>query len=170
MAGVDSTYPPLPPSLGLQLEAIRIQMEFDPGYLTDDACPYNSQLKGFLRQLVMPARVGRDDSVTALFKADAEDTDGENINNLIDEVSSVINSMRSLQKDMEREGSETSERLNFLKNYAPMLERFMSLKEKATGLKQIYQFQRIVVEAMEGMLNKDQILEFKNKLKAINVS
>lgn len=167
MPGVDSTYPPLPPALELQLEAIRIQMEFDPGYLTAEECPYSEKLKRLLRPLVQQARVGRDDGVTALFKADQ--TDEEEIDNLIDEVAAVINSMRSLQRDMDRDGSETTDRLNFFKNYAPMLERFLNLKEKATGLKQIYQFQKMVIETMEQVLNKDQVLEFKNKLKALNV-
>lgn len=164
----DRTYPPLPQALGMQLEAVRMQMEFDPAYLLQPECPYSEQLKAFLRQLVTPVRKGRDDMVTAVFKADQDDD--QQVNSLLDEVAAAINSMKALQKDMDSEGVDTSDRLTFFKNYSSMMERFLSLKEKAAGMKQLYEFQRIVIQTMEQVLDKDQVLEFKNKLKAANLA
>ena len=163
----DRTYPGLPQSLGLSLEAIRQQMDFDPGYLTDPECPYDDRLRVALRRLIGPLQTGRGDLADAVFVEGQNDS--EQADSLIEEVKRAINSMRRLQSEIEA-SDDVTDRLNFLKNSGSLFDRFLSIKEKATGLKQMYDFQRIVIQVMEQLLDKDQRLDFKEKLKAANIS
>ncbi|GJE78075.1 hypothetical protein [Methylorubrum suomiense] len=157
------TYPTLPQGLGLNLKAIERLIEFDPGYLSDPNCPYPEEVKSYLRRLVAPAQAGREDSVGTVFK-DGQ-TDEEEADSLIAEIQSAINSMRRLQSDMEGPNIEVQDKLNFLKNYGSLMDRFLSLKEKAQGSKSMYEFQRIVITILEQIMDKDQRYEFKQKLK-----
>ena len=165
MPETDRTYPPLPQTLGLSLEAIRTQMDFDPGFLVDPKCPYPEQLKLFLRRLVTSSRSGHDDTVDALFHEGQ--TLDEEADSLITEVKAALNSMKRLQRDLDA-SDDVGERLQFLKNYSALMDRYLGLQEKAHGLKQMYEFQRLVVDTMEQVLDKDQRLDFKERLKKLN--
>lgn len=167
MPDTDRTYPPLPQTLGLSLEAIRQQMDFDPGFLVDAKCPYPEQLKVFLRRLVTPSRTGQLDTADAVFLPGQSDDD--EADSLIEEVQNAINSMKRLQRDLDA-SNDMGEKLTFLKNYSSLIDRFLALKEKAQGLKQMYEFQRVVVDTMEQVLSKDQRLDFKERLKKIHVN
>lgn len=160
----DRVFPTLPETLGFAFEAMRQQMEVDPGFLMDPACPYPDQLKTYLRRLVAPARSDVDPE-DAIFRDD-QGLDGE-ADSLIKEVKTAINSMKRLQRDMET-SNDISERLQFLKNYSSLMDRYLGIQEKAHGLKQMYEFQRLVVEVMEQVLDKDARLDFKERLKKIN--
>lgn len=161
----DRIYPSLPPTLGLNLEAIRQQLDFDPGFLQDPKCPYPDQLKTFLRRLVTPSRTGQIDTADVIFKEG--DTIDEEADSLIVEVKAALNSMKRLQRDLDA-SDDVSERLTFLKNYSSLMDRYLGLQEKAHGLKQMYEFQRLVVETMEQVLDKDARLDFKERLKKLN--
>lgn len=157
------TYPTLPQGFALNLKAIERLMEFDAGYLEDPACPYPDDLKTYLRRLVAPTMRGRDDLIEGVFK---EGQDGEaEADSLIAEIQSAINSMRRLQTEMEGTGVEVQDKLNFLKSYGALMDRWLSLKEKTHGVKQMYEFQRIVIDTMEQVLDKDGRFKFKERLK-----
>lgn len=160
----DRVFPNLPQTLGFSFEAIRQQMEVDPGFLTDPACPYPDQLKAFLRKLVGSNRPEGDPSDDIFKEGQGLD---EEADSLIDEVKTAINSMKRLQRDMES-SNDISERLQFLKNYSSLMDRYLGIQEKAHGLKQMYEFQRLVIEVMEQVLDKDARLDFKERLKKIN--
>ncbi|WP_204272482.1 hypothetical protein, partial [Enterobacter hormaechei] len=57
-----------------------------------------------------------------------------------------------------------------LKNFGSLMDRFLSLKEKAQGIKQMFEFQRVVIQTMEQVLDKDGRLDFKKRLKEANLS
>lgn len=159
------TYPPLPPHLSMQLEAIKIGIEGDAAYLISDECPYPDDLKVALRRLVGAEQTS--DPADDVFQP-GQGND-EQIDSLLGEVQQAINSMRRLQQEMDRDGVDTADKLTFFKNYGAMMERFLSLKEKGHGAKQMYEFQRVVIQTLEQVLDKDQRLDFKNRLKAVNL-
>ena len=163
----DRTYPALPEGLALKLRAIEQLMEFDPNYLTSDECPYSTALQGYLRRLFTPARTGREDSAGDVFTPGQDDN--EQADSLIREIQNAINSMKRLQQDVDN-SDDVGDRLNFLKNFGSLMDRFLSLKEKAQGIKQMFEFQRVVIQTMEQVLDKDGRLDFKKRLKEANLS
>ena len=165
MTDDDRTYPLLPPTLGTALEAIRQQLDFDPGFLQDAKCPYPDQVKTFLRRLATPSRNGQIDTADMIFIP--EQTLDEEADSLIVEVKAALNSMKRLQRDLDA-SDDVGERMTFLKNYSSLMDRYLGLQEKAHGLKQMYEFQRLVVETMEQVLDKDARLDFKERLKKLN--
>ncbi|WP_163521061.1 hypothetical protein, partial [Klebsiella michiganensis] len=88
---------------------------------------------------------------------------------LIREIQNAINSMKRLQQDVDN-SDDVGDRLNFLKNFGSLMDRFLSLKEKAQGIKQMFEFQRVVIQTMEQVLDKDGRLDFKKRLKEANLS
>lgn len=160
-----SHYPPLPASLTTQLEAVAIFLEQEPGYLLNPACPYPEKLKGLLRRMVGPAQVQESGGVF-----DPGQDGGAQLDSFMEEVQATINSMKTLAKDMEGPSIDISDKMTFLKNYAPLLERFLGMKEKAQGLKQMYDFQQVVIRTMEEVLDKDGRLDFKQRLKQVEAS
>lgn len=161
-----SHYPPLPASLLTQLEAVAIFLEQEPGYLLKPECPYPDKLKGLLRRLVGPAEVQAGGG--GVF--DPGQDPGEQLDSFMAEVQSTINSMKALAEDMQSQTVDISDKMTFLKNYAPLLERFLSMKEKSAGLKQMFEFQQVVTRTMEEVLDKDQRLDFKQRLKQVEAS
>lgn len=159
-------YPNFAPTLVTQLEAVALLLEADPGYLLNPACPYPEKLRGMLRRLAGPAgSVGETDE-DAVFERGAGE--GEQLDSFMDEVQSTINSMKRLAQEMAADKVDMNDKITFLKNYAPLLERFLNMKEKTGGLKQMYDFQRVVTSVMEEVLDKDGRLDFKNRLKQVN--
>lgn len=77
--------------------------------------------------------------------------------------------MKRLQQDVDN-SDDVGDRLNFLKNFGSLMDRFLSLKEKAQGIKQMFEFQRVVIQTMEQVLDKDGRLDFKKRLKEANLS
>ncbi|WP_163454543.1 hypothetical protein, partial [Escherichia coli] len=84
-------------------------------------------------------------------------------------IQNAINSMKRLQQDVDN-SDDVGDRLNFLKNFGSLMDRFLSLKEKAQGIKQMFEFQRVVIQTMEQVLDKDGRLDFKKRLKEANLS
>lgn len=155
----------------MNLKAIERLMEFDPGYLDDPKCPYPTELKAYLRRLVGPVRAGRDDLASMIepVLGDEDASSEKQVDSLLVEVGKALDAMRTLQAEMQLPDTSTSDRVMFFKNYGSMMERFISLKEKAQGVKQMYEFQREVMEVLSNVLSKDQIYDFKQRLKALDV-
>jgi len=164
------TYPTLPQGLGLNLKAVERLMEFDPGYLSDPRCPYSDELKSYLKRLVGPVRAGQPDladpDAITVFK-EGQGSEDE-VDSLLEEIKRALNSMRRLQAEMEGDNVAMSDKITFLKNFGGLMDRFLSLKEKAEGAKLMYEFQRLVLQAMDETLTKDQIFAFKEALKKLN--
>jgi len=161
----ERTFPRLEPSLGLQLKAIALQMEVDPGYLADERCPYPAELREQLRRLVSREAVVA--SVEATFSEGQTQT--EATDSLIEEIQAAINLMKKITTEMDRDGADVKERMDWLKNYGNLVDRYLGLKEKAQGSKAMIEFQRIVLTAMEQVMSKDQIFELKKKLRAAGI-
>lgn len=160
-----SHYPPIPATLTTQLEAVALFMENDPSYLMNPDCPYPEKLKGFLRKLVGPVLTAEDIAEGSVFTPD-QDT-GQQLDSFMAEVQSTINSMKNLASDMTGNTVDIGDKMTFLKNYAPLLERFLSMQEKAGGLKQMFDFQAVVTSVMDEVLDKDGRLDFKNRLRQV---
>ncbi len=152
----------------MNLKAVERLMEFDAGYLSDTKCPYPDELKTYLRRLVGPVRAGHadlaDDTLT-VFK-EGQDNE-EEVDSLIEEIKRALNSMRRLQAEMEGDNVAMSDKITFLKNFGGLMDRYLSLKEKADGAKLMYEFQRLVLKAMDEVMTKDQIFSFKEALKRL---
>ena len=163
----DRTFIPLPSGFGTQLEAVRLQAEGDPGYFSDPSCPYPDELKLLLRRMTAPAGmevsgepggvfVGGQDEVVA---ADA----------VLAEVEATINEMKLIERTLAGPGVEASDKVSFFKTKTALMEKWISIKERTRGVKQMSEFMRVVVKTMEELLDKDQILELKTRLKAANL-
>ncbi len=151
------TFPQLPPEMASRLQAIHELSKSDPGYFEDTWCPYPEEVKALLRGQVVSG------PAIKLFESEADD--GERADVVLSEVESTIEEMKSVELKLSE--SETSEKIAFYRAKTQLLERWVSLKEKLHSIKQVSEFQRVVVRTLEQFLDKDQVQDFKNKLKEV---
>lgn len=148
-------YPSLPPETERRIEAIRLVSKNDPDYFTDLACPYP-----WLKDLLVG---GLSDRVVLFEEGQTED---EAIDTVLDEVQATIEELKTLEKQLSmNRGSEPGDMLAVLKAKTTMLEKWTSIKERLLNMKYVRQFQALVIEALDELMDKDQQQTFKRKLK-----
>lgn len=127
----DHYYPPI--DEGKILVAVRLASE-DATYLSNPNCPYSDKLKDVLGGV-----------------RDAEDvrTDG------------LVAEIRELRKQLKDrgdklDGAEASEVNTYFRLSAVLIEKLITLEEKAAGIHQVKAFTEAVMRVMEDVLDADQ--------------
>lgn len=151
----DKYYPRIPEETILMVNRVFRTLSENPDYLNDPACPYPDVVKTFFN---------RQQTVASLPAAADE---GE-----ADEVASVEKQIRKLISDLDTFASnlkvdDTSERLQYLKTKAGLVEKLIGYQERITNLKQINEFRSIVVQFMDELLTKDQITTFMQRIDGV---
>jgi hypothetical protein len=141
----------------MSLQAIAFALAKDPEFLDRPECPYPAQLKEFLARLVVPPPPGGEGG-NMFVGADGERGDDYEI--LIDEIEKSITSMQQLELTIK----DSNERLQIAKVKAALIDKWLSQKERLLNLRSLSQFQKIVVDTMDGILNKDQRTDFMEKI------
>lgn len=163
----DRTYIPLTAGFAAQLEAVRLQADGDPDYFADPDCPYPDDLKRLLRRMMAPAGAMLAAGGDTVFVPGQDD--GASADAVLVEVEATINEMKGIERSLAGPNVEPSDRVSFFKTKTALMEKWISIKERTRGVKQMSEFMRVVVKTMEELLNKDQILELKTRLKAANI-
>jgi hypothetical protein len=151
-------YPSIPPDTERRLLAIKTVAVGDPGYFSDAACPYPWLAEYVIGGAAASGRI-------ELFND--EQTGAEASETVLGEVEATIEEMKGMENELVK--AEVSDRIAFFRAKTAMLERWTNLKEKLINMKAMSDFQKVVVQTMEEVLDKDQQQEFKNKLKGLMV-
>lgn len=133
-------FPTLTTDMLTPLKAIAGQMKTNPDYLKDS--PYPEEVRNFLKSFL-----GGELKVEPL---EIEDMDVE-IAKLIRDVRTVADSST---------GIDAKDRASVLKTQGQLLERAVALKERVTNLRNLSDFQKRVMTALETVLNADQRTKF----------
>ncbi len=155
-------YPHLPEGFSMRLRAILVAAEGLGGrYLDDPSCPWASDFKQLIRPLIVKDRQNA-------FVGEVENQfdgveEGDKFDLLIKEVEETITSMKNLEAEM-RGDSDNSDRVQVIKAKTTLLEKWVSLKERVYTLKEMSDFQRIVLDVLDQVLDVDQRTKFLDKL------
>lgn len=139
------------------LRAIRLLLEKDPAYLDHPECPYNPELKAFMKDLFKPApAVAR-----AMIRYDDD--------NIFTEVCDMYDQVRESIANLG--AVDAKERSQILKNATDLLTKLVTLREKQSGIRDQARFVKSVIELLEAVLTPAQRTEFLNHMEEyINVS
>jgi hypothetical protein len=169
------TYPQFPAGIEVRLAAVKMaggEGAAATAYLSDPACPYPDALKQVLRAWLDPWPENGDGTgggldgnlgVAPIFQDGISDEKATDV--VLDEVQRTIDAMRNIERSLASD--DTDGKLNLLKQKTGLLEKWVQIKERTTGLKQIAEFQRMVLTALDGIMDKDKIQEFKKRLTEI---
>lgn len=148
-------YPNLPEGIEVRLNAVLVAAGGQGSrYLDDPACPYPANLKAVLRPLLVKERqttvgVGGDEN-----QFDGLE-EGDRFDLLLKEVEQTITSMKQIENDLSVE-SDSGDRIQLVKAKTGLLEKWVGLKERVYSLKEISEFQRIMMETLDQVLTVDQ--------------
>lgn len=152
------TYPPANAStLSMTaLRAIRLLMEKDATYLDRPECPYNPDLKAFLKELFKPVA-----AVRPMIRYDDDNIFTE-VCDMYDQVRESISTLGAI---------DAKERSQILKNATDLLTKLVTLREKQSGIRDQARFVKSVIELLEAVLTPAQRTEFLSHMEEyINVS
>ena len=85
--------------------------------------------------------------------------------NLIDEVENLFKLMRDAKEQLGGNSSDIQERMTYFKTLSTNLEKIITLKQQALGIKEIHDFHQAVINVMEDVLTGAQRTEVINRLK-----
>lgn len=146
-------YPDLSQKLLVPLRVVREQLRLDPGYLDDPACPYHTDVLELLKHLAPAAP-----EVSGQFLRRS----GSKHEILEDEAQQLYLEIRDFGQKLKVD--DVTERMSYYRTRTALLEKLISLTERAASMGEIQRFQDVVMGILEDMLSPDQRAEALERL------
>lgn len=143
-----SDYPVIPPKSLIPLRIIQAQLAENAEYLASPECPYDDEIKAFLGVFGGPV-AGR--------MADKSGFLGQNGDKwaaLEVETANLFDELKNFGKTIKE--NDVADRMAYFRAATSLLEKIVGINERAMGLKQISEFQREVMEVIDGVLTPNQ--------------
>lgn len=131
-----------------KFQIIKRQLEADPAYFDDPDCPYGGQLRRFF---------------TGIQQQPNEESGEVDETTLEDEANRLYRELKEYGNKLDPE--DTSEHNTYFRLSVSLLEKIISLKERAAGVKKVNEFTRTVLNIMEDELNPDQRTAITQRLR-----
>lgn len=141
-------YPDLSQKLLVPLRVVREQLRLDPGFLDDPTCPYPADVLELLKHLAPAAQ-----AVSGQFLRRS----GSKHAILEDELQDLYLEIRDFGKKLSKD--DVTEFMSYFRTRTTLLEKLVSLTERAVSVKEAQRFQDIVMGILEDMLSPDQRAE-----------
>lgn len=154
------TYPTLPDGLETKLKAVAMLMESDPGFLDAPECPYPPGLREILRKLGSKSEKM---AVSSLFSEDDDPSD--RFGTVLEEIERTMSEFRMIENDLGN--AEPKERIDYFKAKTALMERWIGQKEKIFTMREISEFQKIILGVIDEFLDKDQKQDLKKRLASL---
>jgi len=178
--GMAAFYPQLDPRAVNTLTTIRQLMEQDPGYLDDPSCMYDEKMKEQIKGLLNPkvVEVERIVEVEKIVEKRVEvaakaaeggksgpkqaGAGSKNIGAIAKELSEVQKDLRDLKTDSK--GLLPADKIQILKTRAALIEKMITLEERATNIKKVSMFMSTVMGILDDAFTDEQRQVFMKRL------
>lgn len=128
------------------LAIVAEHLEADPAYLDRPDCPYPQHVK----ELLKPAAAG---------STDAGEMQVEN------EVEVLFKQLTEFGTGLEI--TDVAERMSWFRTRASLLDKIMTLKERASGIKQVSEFMNRMIQIMDDVSTPDQRTRIMEQLRHV---
>jgi hypothetical protein len=159
-----NVYPTLPPGLETRLSAVLLAAKGNKGYFTDVKCPYSPELKAVLVKIVGAESEERR-VVAEVIELGA---DADKYDHMIREIESTIVEMSNIETDLS--DGDASDRIQFVKAKTILIQKWVEIKEKIYNVREIADFQSIVIKMLDEVLDKDARQSFIDKLRTLRTT
>ena len=145
-------FPPIQDTSVSQYEVVFTNLRVDPKYLDNPECTYSELVKDFFRKHALGAASVGGSIFDGKERSDAiEDQIGE----LIKDLNDLAGQLKS---------SDHSERLQYYKTKASLIEKLISMRERTHNLKEVSEFQSLVMGFLDDLCTKEQISQLLKRL------
>jgi hypothetical protein len=152
-----SEYPTLDPKSLTPLRIIAASLANDPTYLDAEDCPYSPELRDFLRVFGQKAPEIPKNGLFFGENADKWAVLEQEATKLYDEMSNFGDKISD---------EDVAERMSWFRTSAALLEKVVSINERAVGLKRIHQFQELILDIFATELDPDMRTRIVDRLRA----
>lgn len=157
------SYPSLPEGLETRLGAIVLTASTDDEYLLAPECPYPTRLRELLSRLIGgQGRVRLEIPSARAFDVTADE---DKFGLVLREVEATIEQMSLLEGSLGN--ADTGDRIQFVKAKTNLLEKWVMMKERIYSVREMAEFQAIVVRLLDDTMTKDQRMMFIEALRAL---
>jgi hypothetical protein len=136
-------FPPIRATDLVPFRLIADQLRDDPAYLDRKDCPYSPDVRDFLRNL---APLGAVKAAASIFLGEGTDKH-EVIEAQIDAIYSELQNLTT---------QDPGERIQISKAKAALLEKLLTMSERTLGVKNISQFKKAVLKAVDVLSPADR--------------
>jgi hypothetical protein len=159
----DIFYPPNP---ALHLRILADNSAANVGYLAD--APYPEEDIEFLKRLLSPKRV---DGVASDVEDVSDDlvfgAHGDRYATISEQAESLYNEMATFRASPEFKNASVAERNSLLRTMTTLLEKLVSIDERAKGLRYVSDFQNTMLEIIEDVMTPDQRTTIMERLRNV---
>ena len=152
-------YPKLDDTTIKNLRVVKQLMVVHPGYFLDPLCPYSKDVEETLTEWFIEKKSSLSQPVVV--KADDEASPWDM---LYKESKTLFENLK--QVEFSQQG-ETSEKMAYFRTATSLLEKLVSLQERALGLKEVGDFHRTVMDIMENVLTPTQRTDVMDQLTSL---
>jgi len=151
-----ASFPPLNSDKLLPLKVVCQGLKDDPAYLDRPDCPYSPEVRDWLKaNLSTRPAVAVPES-----ESDVDLNDPESW----DDISKKALKLYSDLEKLAAPGNDVGENIAIIKTKAALLERLITVGDKALGHKEVAEFKRIVLGIMDDVMSPDQRTSVMEKL------
>lgn len=154
-------YPQIDPKMLVPLRIIAAELAENPGYLDDESCPYDPDLKDFL-SVFGPQNIKNTPQTGP--KSSFLGSRGDKWAAMEGEAAALYQELKDFGENLSVD--DVAERMSYFRTSTSLLEKIISINERAMGLKQIHEFQQTVLDVIENVLTTDQRTKVMGLLKA----
>lgn len=159
----DYHYPSIPKDIAAQF-ALMLQIAKDkPDYFTDPACPYEPAV---IEALVYWTELKKEAAKPAPPPEPVTNEDKWTV--LERETRSLFNELTTASKDIT--AADTAERMSYFRTATSLLDKLVSLQERAVGLKQMSDFQNTIIMYLDEIATPDQRTLLMERIAKVHVS
>lgn len=153
----DLFYPPLDLATVRNLEIVKqLASEHASYFLTS---PYSGEVEEVVKRLL---KMKEQVQVAENHEGEEEEVTGDRWEFLYRETQSLFKDLKNAKVS----SGETAEQMSYFRTATSLMEKMISLQERALGLKEISEFQKAVLDVMESVLEPSQRTEVMEKLKS----
>ena len=139
------TYPKLNEASLIPFKALMLQLKDDPDLFSRSECPYEVGVKDFLAELLGGAQ-------------EPKSYDDDNL------VHETIKLFEVAKEATQMTVADPKDRVAMVKNASDLLGKLIAMRQTAMNIRSMSQFQKTVIEVLEGVLEPHQRSEFIEKL------
>lgn len=156
----DVYYPPIDSSIKPHLQMIRQLLGEDPTYL--DRSPYDTETRVFLKRTLAPSVSGEELSENVLEALDElKDPEAE--------VETLLREMKTFGEDILK-AEDTGDRVAYFRVKTALIEKLITLKERASGVNQFSQLLQFLIRYAEDNMSPIERTQFMDALKKFGTS
>lgn len=136
----------------------------DPTYLISEHCPYSAELRAAILTLRpdAAAKAPRAPRTTAV-------TEGmDKWQKLEIEVRELFEELKDAAADIGQ--SDIAEKMTYFRTATSLIDKLVGLQERAAGLRQLSEFQNMILQFLDELCTPDQRTELMERLKSVTLT